>query len=356
MRTFLGAAFKGNTAVHKAVITGILQVGKESIFSDVNNLKIYSMLDDPIYALYFGLLEEEVAELVRVHDVLSLEELRRWYNSYEIGTVRLYNPFSVMNAFHNRSCAPYWMNSSSNNLIKKVITHSDATIKEEMGVLLQEGNFRRRVNNKVVFSELNRPDVLWGLFVASGYLSASGRELDVKGYASYELRVPNQEIEMMYDQMVNYWFTAKNAPYYTVFLDALEKGNTELLETAINVYLCESVSYFEINENTPESTYTVFMLGIVAGLKNRYVISSNVEVGYGRCDVIMAPKDKAQPGIIIEFKRCKDGDFTKSQEQAFEQIAKKQYAVKLQSEGISSNLQYAISFHKQTARMEMRMY
>lgn len=328
IRTMFGMALKGNDYLHKALLTGITKIAAESLFSDLNNIVNYSVLDKK-YSQYFGFLENEVISLVNNLSIkIDIEKIKDWYNGYVFGDSVIYNPWSIINCLSKDGFfAPYWVNTSQNQLIKKLLDDSQSILKFKLERLLLGESLQEYLQYNIVFQLLGKSEeAFWSLFLYTGYLRAENVELTELGLSA-NLTIPNQEIRFIYNDIIRNWFKASlNYGGYIDFIGSLKDGNLELFENFIAEYISESGSYFDFNKNTKEQVFHSFILGLVVGLRDQYLIKSNQESGYGRFDVAFVPYDKNKNGIILEFKTSDSlNNLQDKAKEALDQIKDKKY-------------------------------
>lgn len=359
MRAFLGNALKGNLSLEKAVLTGILRVSKENLFSGLNNIEVYTVLRRE-YGQYFGFTEPEVNDLLRDADLSEhAENIKGWYNGYNIGGKTIYNPWSLINCLKQKGLTkPYWVNTSDNALINEQLRRSTADRKLKVEQLLNQGSLDVEINENVVFGDLRKNEQsLWSLLLLSGYLTADNVNWTAE-LATCNVRLPNKEIAGLFNLMVKDWFTAAiDTNAYETFLESLVNGDLERFKNLLTSYVLETTSYFDLTDNTPEQVYHMFILGMLVGLRGRYQVHSNRETGLGRSDVILMPHDKNENGIVIEFKSInKDSDqaaIDKEMQTALKQIQTHEYHTTLQQAGIKNILCYGIVFAGKRVAIEV---
>lgn len=347
MRNLFGKALKSNPYLHRAVLTGILRVSKESLFSGLNNIKVYSMFKNK-YGQYFGFTEDEVENLfARSGLAVELPEVRDWYNGYQIGGCTIYNPWSIINCIAEKgSLRPYWINTSGHDVLKQAIAKSDAEFKMSMESLLAGIPVQRLVDENFVFGDLdNNESALWSLLLASGYLKAISAAPE-EDLMNCTLLFPNNEVAIVYRSMFNEWFRNKMGQgNYQQFLDDFLLGNVEGFTYRLKEFLLESASFFDVKGTHPEKFYHGFVLGLMSSLQDIYSVKSNRESGYGRYDVMLIPKDKQKLGIVLEFKTAKaEEDLATVAQEALQQVKDKQYAAELKQAGIESILKLGLAF------------
>lgn len=352
MRNFLSAALKDNINLEKALITGILRVAKESIFSGLNNLAVYSILSEG-YSDKFGFTEEETLELLKYYNLdKQLDEFKTWYNGYIFGNTTIYNPWSVLSYISrpDRYFMPYWVNTSENSIIKTLLAQGDEDIKLGLETLYNGGFIETTVNEDIVMSEIsNGKENIWSFLLLSGYLKATDKYMDEDiNLFKYKLTIPNTEIKILYRDIINKWFMEGFISNdFTNMLKALVIGEVELFEEYFSEYILKSFSYFDVSGQNPERVYHAFILGMLVSLSSTHEIVSNRESGLGRYDVSLIPKDVSKPGIIMEFKSIRINSkmtLEKGMDNALNQINKKLYDTELTNRGVSNIIKLALVF------------
>jgi hypothetical protein len=343
-RSLFNATFKTNPYMERAMITGITRISKESMFSDLNNLKVISTTSKE-YATAFGFTEEEVFAGMEEYGLTEKDEMKRWYDGFTFGDVSdIYNPWSVINALREREYKPYWVNTSSNALLNRIMKQGNADLKMQMEELLRGGSIACDVDEEIVYNRLDTgTDAVWSLMLATGYLKVEKVERVGKfNKQRYTLRILNLEVEEMLNDMVKGWFDEDKANY-NGFIQALLLDDVRMMNKCMNKFSLNMFSYFDTGSkpsesSEPERFYHGFVLGLMVDLEERYVIRSNRESGFGRYDVMMIPKNKDDKAFIFEFK-VKDADDDETTledtlQNAHAQIEEKQYAQELVSSGI----------------------
>ena len=348
IRSIMGQALKDNTSLYKAVLTGITRVAQESLFSGVNNLEVYSLLREQ-YGQYFGFTESEVIRFIENtgHEV-SLQSIKEWYNGYQVGKYILYNPWSIIGCLKNHGkLGPYWLNTSSNALINELLVNASPIVRQQFEKLLQGVEVEQPLLENLVFPDLKKKaGALWSLLLYAGYLNVLSSER--RGHLLMaKISIPNKEIMYGYDEIIEQWFSDTiSLESYLSFTQSLSTGDVSTFKMRLSEYLLQTSSYFDFNKNTPEKVFHSFMLGLVVGLKDNYIIQSNQESGLGRFDVIFIPKNKARKGILLEFKVSDTVEaLLERAQEALQQIKDKQYIEIFKAHDISSVLAIGLAFH-----------
>lgn len=346
--TLYGSALKENPALKKAVLTGIMRISKENIFSGLNNVKVNSILEDD-FAEYFGITEKEVEKsLIEYGLEERLPEVQKWYNGYIFGGVRVYNPFSITNFLDRKKIMPYWVNTSSNTLINKVLKEASSSIFEELSKLFQRETINKIIDVYSNFNELKNTEQIWYLLTNAGYLTPV-EEID---FGKYSIRIPNEEVHYFFERdfIRNFLGSVDN---FDRTLSYLLEGDFDNFTYELENIMLNSVSCFDFNSNSKESHYHVFILGMLLGLRRRYYIHSNREGGRGRYDLVVEPMDKRKNGLVIEFKVAKEKeDLEKASEEALAQIEEKRYYEGLRDRGVEKIILVGISFYQRDFKLQ----
>ncbi len=351
IRSLFNNTFKTNAYLDRAILTGITRVSKESMFSDLNNLKVASVSSN-IYNKYFGFTEDEVFKAMDEFGYTNKDEVKSWYDGFTIGNEKdIYNPWSIINFLDEGFLKPYWSNTSSNGLAGKLIMQGCKEVKSDFEDLLNGKTIKKRLDEDIVFLQLDEDiNAIWSLLVASGYLKIKSVKFDI-----YELEIVNHEVMLMFNSMVSRWFTSKPVKYNDL-IKTLLNGEIEDLNEYMNDLTISMMSSFDTGKDTnekqlPERFYHGFVLGLLVELRDRYVLQSNRESGAGRYDIMLIPKNiKEDNAIIIEFKviRRKRGEnnLEDTLKNALEQIEQKQYSRFLTDLGVPEKhiLKYGFAF------------
>ena len=347
LRSMFNSTFKTNPWLERAIMTGITRISKESIFSDLNHLKVVTTTSDE-YAAAFGFTEEEVfAALEECGLSGEKEQVKQWYDGFIFGECKdIYNPWSILNFLDKGKYAAYWANTSSNSLVGKLLQEGSKNIKEKFEVLLQGESIQAPIDEQIVYSQLgNNDSAVWSLLLASGYLKVLSHEreelLEDWEEVQYELILTNYEVRRMFNSMVRGWFKEFKADYND-FVKSMLIGDKKAMNAYMNRVALNTFSYFDTGNRPsgeePERFYHGFVLGLIVDLQGKYIITSNRESGFGRYDVMLEPRNpKEDDAIILEFKVRDPEDETtlkETVEEAHRQIEKKQYAAQLTARGI----------------------
>ncbi len=348
-RSMFNSAFKTNPWLERAIMTGITRVSRESMFSDLNNLKVVTTTSDE-YSTSFGFTEEEVfAALDECGRSDQKQQVKQWYDGFIFGEhPDIYNPWSILNFLDTGNFTTYWANTSSNSLVGKLLREGNRRIKEKFETLLRGENIQSAIDEQIVYSQLDGNErAVWSLLLASGYLKVvsfeSYRDIPEGTNPKYELALTNLEVRLMFGNMIRDWFAAAEADYND-FIKALLLGDVKAMNAYMNRVSLDVFSYFDTGKRPsgeePERFYHGFVLGLIVDLQGRYVITSNRESGFGRYDVVLEPKDpKVDDAIILEFKVHDPEDeatLKETVQAALSQIKEKQYAKALTARGIPS--------------------
>ncbi|MAZ65811.1 MAG: AAA family ATPase [Kangiellaceae bacterium] len=355
LRNLLSGAFKDNPYVFKGIMTGILRVAQESIFSGLNNVDVCT-LNNPRYSSYFGFTEPETLKLMEDYELTrNIDSIRQWYNGYNFGERIIYNPWSIISLLQNNGMlSPYWLNTSDNALVKDLIGRASMRVKQDLEHLMLGTNntISKPLNENIVFRNLDEDeDAIWNFLLFSGYLRYTNISTDVMvGETHVELSIPNQEVRFFYTRAILSWFKpnpATNAPQLPTLLNLLLQCDFASFNKAFTHFCQATFSYFDIQGKQPERFYHAFVLGMLVQLQASHTIKSNRESGYGRYDVCIIPKDKSQPGFVFEFKSVDAMDnltLEQACQAAMEQIEQQNYKSEIMEQGIKQVHSIAIAF------------
>lgn len=343
-RSLFNATFKTNPYLERAIMTGITRVSKESVFSDLNNLKVVTTTSDE-YATSFGFTEDEVfAALEEFELSAQKEKVKHWYDGFTFGHVSdIYNPWSVINLLDTKKYAPYWANTSSNSLVGKLIREGSPEVKRVMEDLLNEKTFTTEIDEQIVFNQLEqKQSAIWSLLLASGYLKVEQYYQKSNGHFSYTLARTNYEVQLMFEYMIEDWFSDHTSDYND-FIKMLFDGDLEAMNYYMNEITLNVFSFFDTGKqpsqrSQPERFYHGFVLGLIVDLRDKYVITSNRESGFERYDILLEPLCKEDDAFIIEFKVFnpnREKELSDTVEAALKQIEEKQYEQILVDKGIT---------------------
>ena len=356
-RNFFGAGLKDNPYLFKSVLTGILRISKESLFSGLNNLKAYSVLH-PKYGAYFGFTENEVKWLVDcAEQVNNLADMKHWYNGYQMGNYMMYNPWSIINCIQdNGVIRSYWVNTSDNALIKNILLKSNDNFKKRFELLLEGNAIERLIDENFVYSDLvkNNESAVWNLLCMTGYLKIDTFQGTDQGVLC-QLRIPNREIRNLYRAIIEQWLSnGYGVEWYNQFLEHLLNGDMTAFERDLTHILEQTVSSHDVGRES-ESFYHGLMIGLTASLYGRdgYETKSNRESGYGRYDYMILAHDIDKLTILFEFKKVSIPEgkikeaktiLNKSAHNALKQINSQAYLAEAEQRGIKNILKIGISF------------
>lgn len=319
LSSLLHNALKTSTSLHYAMMTGIQRVAKENIFSDLNNLVVCTV-KDPEYSQYFGFTEEETKQTLEYYDLSLNDEVKSMYDGYRFGEHDIYNPWSILNYASRKVLEPYWVNTSSNTMIKKAISSSDEAFERGYEELIRNGKLETTVKMDTSFFEVNNTENLWGLLVNAGYLTLH-KTISIQD-SLYIIKIPNQEVQLEFRKLTAYHLKATETDL-TVLFNSLKRCRKEDFEDRYRKILLTLPSYHDLKD---ENSYHMMLLGMCAWLSSEYEVISNREVGKGRCDIILKSK-KNQISYILEFKYTNDSsvDLKQLAKSAIDQINSRRY-------------------------------
>ncbi len=358
LKNLYGESLKDNPYLERAVLTGIFRVAQESIFSGLNNLKVSTMLDSQ-FADKFGFTQPEVDQMLIDFDLSDhTEEVKNWYNGYIFGEdIEIYNPWSILNYLDNPKHAlkAYWVNTSSNDLVKQMLSEAGVEVKQELEVLLAGGTLEKRLTENIIFAHLaTDPDAIWNFLLFAGYLKVIEQKLiEPKMYGVF--MIPNIEIKSIFHESVLYWFEeSRTSNDFNSILKCLKQANLKDFSKYFADFIRQVCSVYDFADKEPERVYHAIVLGMMVNLQSDYKINSNRESGYGRYDIVLHPLKKELPAYVFEFKKYDAEDEASIQETlqaAMNQIKTKEYATVLQNEKCENIHLVAIGFKGKEVKM-----
>lgn len=354
IRSFFSAALKDNPHARQIVMTGILRIAKENIFSGLNNIRVFSVLDKK-FSEFFGFMTSEVQQMAAYYEQTDkLPELKAWYDGYKFGDTEIFNPWSVINYFSNNCQAmPYWVQTSANTIIQEILkTYNDDTYRN-LHALLGKTEVQSIVRTNIIYPKLKEPQTnILGFLLMTGYLKSTGTELDARGDYICRLSIPNKEIKTIYYNEILSLLTEDIGENTVMNLaNALYDKDAAKIKEALNKFMLKTISYYD---NLKENYYHGLMLGLLAIGESNYDIRSNRESGLGRYDIQLIPKKSALPGIIIEVKAAdKDAgvELSKLAQTALKQIEEKKYDTELCAQGVNDIIKYGVAFKGKTVEI-----
>jgi len=355
IRGMFGAALKTNPYLYKAVLTGILRISKESLFSELNNIKVYSMLNAR-YGNYFGFTEPEITTLLTKSALsVSAEAIRSWYNGYQMGETTVYNPWSIVNCIQEGGILkPYWVNTSDNALIKTLLIKSSAEFKEQLEILLDDQPIEKIIDENFVYGDLmGNKSAVWSLLLMTGYLKVTSNTETEQGFNCF-VKIPNREVRSLYRQIIEQWLSnGYGVDFYNQFLRDLLRGHTDGVNGGLACIMEQTASVYDLSKE-PEAFYHGLLLGLIASLdRAHYELKSNRESGAGRYDIAIIPKDVSTPGIILELKRFVKLKGTEKEievlleqnaREALKQIEQRNYVAEFKSRNIQRLIKMGLAF------------
>ena len=343
-RSLYSTVLKSNMHLQFSVMTGILRIAKEGIFSGLNNLQVYNIFEKN-FSEYYGLTEEEVLEGLKYYNLeYEINDVKDWYDGYQFGNTEVYNPWSIINFLKNGKLKPYWQGTAGNETINELLDRGNKEIFDDLEKLFRKETVYKKIRDFTEFTaDINE---IWELFLYSGYLTTSGKQKD----REYPLRIPNREIMEFFEDRFIDRFTG-NYQKFSDTIRYLRAGNIEKFGEGLQNEVLSSLSYFDTDKD--EKYYKVFLIGIFVALMNDYVRLSERESGHGRADLILEPKKKENPGYIFEFKVANSEEELESYaEEGFEQIEKKEYNIELINRGVTEIIYIGLAFYKKKLKMK----
>lgn len=356
IRSLFGEALKTNEFLQFAVLTGCLRVSKESIFTGLNNFKIFS-ITDLRFDEQFGFTEDEVEKMLKDYQLEThLASMKEWYDGYRFGDADIYCPWDVINRVDDLCDTPeaepkcYWINSSGNALVKRFVSIANRTTQNEIERLIAGEPIEKSLRLDLTYDEIDKSiDNIWSVLFTTGYLTQVG----MTEQGAYKLVVPNKEVRTVYISQIQEWFKQKiadNAEQMTSFWKAVEDGNAEEIEQYLNRTLSNTISVFDTKAPEKENSYHTFLAGMLTG-NTDWVVKSNVEAGEGFADIIIEPQNP-DDGIIFELKYSKEASgLDKACERAIKQIRDRRYFEYLKNDGRYDMMFYGIAFYKKRCKV-----
>lgn len=356
IRSLFGEALKTNEFLQFAVLTGCLRVSKESIFTGLNNFKIFSITDSR-FDEQFGFTEDEVEKMLKDYQLEThLASMKEWYDGYRFGDADIYCPWDVINRVDDLCDTPeaepkcYWINSSGNALVKRFVSIANRTTQDEIERLIAGEPIEKSLRLDLTYDEIDKSiDNIWSVLFTTGYLTQVG----MTEQGAYKLVIPNKEVRTVYISQIQEWFKQKiadNAEQMTSFWKAVEDGNAEEIEQYLNRTLSNTISVFDTKAPEKENSYHTFLAGMLTG-NTDWVVKSNVEAGEGFADIIIEPQNP-DDGIIFELKYSKEAPgLDKACERAIKQIRDRRYFEYLKNDGRYDMMFYGIAFYKKRCKV-----
>ena len=347
-RNFFSIALKTNPYLKIAVLTGIVQVAKEGIFSGLNNVITYNILEKG-FETFFGLSEEEVEEALKYFEMeYQIEEVKKWYDGYKFGGKEIYNPWSILNYLRTKELRAYWVNTSDNALIYENLSVANMDVFNCLEKLFEGKEIKKEISPFFTFEELERYNGIWQLMVYNGYLKLNQKLEDDE----YLLTIPNYEIQTFFKKgFIDKYLIGSN--YFNPIMRTLLEGNIEEFGRMLEEIFLINTSFHDLKA---ESVYHTFLLGMLIWLRDKYEVKSNGERGQGRYDILLLPLDKKKPAFVFEFKVSKTIKGLESKaEEALNQIKKKQYDVGIKESGIDKIYRIGLAFKGKKVKIKYEL-
>ena len=357
IRALFGQALKTNSSLYFAVLTGCLRISRESIFTGFNNFNVYTIMD-AAYNEYFGFSDREVLELLEYYGFMDkYDAIKEWYDGYRFGSLDIYCPWDVISYCHALKMTPsvspknYWVNTSSNNIIKKFIGRAKSVTRNEIEFLLNGGSIKKQIRQELTYRDLDsKVENLWSLLFMTGYLTQC-READTEWT---EIVIPNREIHWIFMEQIQEWFeeeTIKDSKKLEEFCHAFQENNVSAIEEGVNAYLKKTISIRDTNvgKEMKENFYHGILLGLFGNMDG-WDVKSNAESGEGYSDISVEIEDK-EIGIVIEFKYAEHASFDAGCKEALKQIRDRNYEEALVEDGMKTIYKYGIACHKKRCKV-----
>ncbi len=345
-KEFYGSVLKTNPNLKMGVMTGIVRVAQAGIFSDLNNLIVYTILDDE-YSEYFGLTEDEVTKALDYYDLeYNIEKVKEWYDGYKFGQTEVYNPWSILNYISRKKLEAYWVNTSSNVVIREMLKNSGSNVFKVLENLFDKKDVSVTISNSIALGKSLASSEVWELLLFSGYLTVKEKISEDE----YLVRIPNQEILSFFKKtFLTILFGELSLANDTK--DALLNKNVDKIKEIIEKLVLNAMSIFDTDKRY-ENNYQLLLSGFFYALDGVYLVYPNTESGYGRPDIILEALDKTKPSYILELKKADEKNIEKKAEKAVEQIEKKKYDAVLERKGIRDIVKIGIAFDGKRAEFE----
>lgn len=359
MKGFMSPVFKDNTDIFRGVITGILRISKESLFSGLNNISVCNILAKRMCTA-FGFTQEETNKMLVDYALTDRQkDVKQWYDGYLFGGITIYNPWSVLSYIDTDGLLePHWVNTGSDVMLRHLLAEGPIQVRKAVESLIQGGSVRSVINDKLAFPDLlNSAENVWSFMLFSGYLKASEGAMNSHNLMEYTLRIPNEEVKTVFRTIIQNWINdgpVKNGSL-EMLLQALSDGDMSIFQRVLNEFVVNTLSYYDTAGREPEKVYQAFLLGMLIS-SGDYEVSSNRESGLGRYDILLRPKDLNKRGVIMELKAyypLYDESVEAILDSALRRIEEKQYAATLRAAGVTDILKMAITFDGQRAWVKM---
>ncbi len=357
IRKMFGKALKTNDSLQLAVLTGCLRISKESIFTGLNNFKIYTV-KDVLYNEYFGFTDTEVREMLAYYDKMDrYGMIKEWYDGYRFGDLEIYCPWDVISYCHELKMNPnanpqnYWVNTSSNDIIRRFVSIAKQSARNEIEQLIEGGSIKKKIHQELTYRDLDSGiDNLWSLLYTTGYLTQCGQEEN----GMTELVIPNREINWIFVEQIREWFNeevSRNSQMLLSFCRAFEENDTTAIEESFNAYLRKTISIRDTytRKEMKENFYHGILLGIFGNMDD-WDIQSNAESGEGYSDITVEIESR-ETGIVIELKYAENAAFDVACQEALQQIRDRNYEEILVDDGMKTIRRYGIACYKKRCRV-----
>ena len=355
IRPLLSSALKDNPHLQFSVMTGCLRISRESIFTGLNNLDIVSILNKN-YSEHFGFTQSEMDAMLKHYKLESkTQTVKDWYNGYVFGETEVYNPWSSIKIASdwvtdiNEYPKPHWANTSSNDIVRKLIDKADDDMRTELETLIAGGTVSKEIHEDITYDEIEKnAGNLWNFLFFTGYLKKTGKRSNENSELILDLSIPNMELKYIYSIKIQEWFKERIAHRdFSKFYEAILNGNAELVQKELGEFLLDTISYLDGQEDF----YHGVMLGVLSGLRN-YFVRSNRETGLGRCDIVLRHSSGRGKAVIFELKWTTDmREIEKKSKEALQQIEKGMYARELEAECYNDIVKYGIAFCKKSCEV-----